>query len=80
MLTTHTIYQHSYGPCGEPYSVRARFAAGMSESHYWTEREAMDAREAAFDAGARAVHVAGLPCRLAAVGPVLSDPLPNVED
>ncbi len=78
-MNTLTLYQPSYGPHGEPFSVRARFAAGVVESHHWTEREAMDARDAAFDAGARSVHVCGLPLRLAAVVPVCSQPL-LVED
>jgi hypothetical protein len=69
MMTTYTRYQPSYGPAGEPYSVRARYAGSIIVSHYWTEAEAMDARDAAFDAGAVAVHVAGLPFHGAAVVP-----------
>jgi hypothetical protein len=80
MIATFTRFQPSYGPHGEPYSVRARFADRIDLSHYWTEREALDARDAAFDAGARAVHVAGLPLRVAVVAPVLSRPRLIVED
>jgi hypothetical protein len=80
MIATRTIYQPSYGPCGEPYRVRARFADHIDESHYWTERDALDARDAAFDAGARAVHVSGLPLRLAVVAPITHHPRLIVED
>jgi hypothetical protein len=80
MIAIATVYQPSYGPHGEPYSVRARFADRIDESHYWTEAEALDARDAAFGAGARAVHVAGLPMRGAIVAPVLSRPRLIVED
>ncbi len=70
-MHTLTIRMPSYGPQGQPYSVRARFAAGVVESHHWTEREALDARDVAFDAGAHSVHVCGLPFRGAAVVPHL---------
>jgi hypothetical protein len=80
MIATRTVYQPSYGPHGEPYSVRARFADRIDVSHFWTEREALDARDAAFDAGARAVHVAGLPLRGAVVAPVQPGPRLIVED
>ena len=79
-MTTLIVYQPHYGPQGQPYTVRARFADGMTEAHYWTEREAMDARDAAFDAGAKSVHVCGLPLRLAGTGPAAHHPLINVED
>jgi hypothetical protein len=80
MIATAIVYQPSYGPHGEPYSVRARFADRIDESHYWTEAEALDARDAAFDAGARAVHVAGLPLRVAIVAPIQPRPRLLVED
>ena len=72
----------SYGPHGEPYSVRARFDGRDNiESHHWTEGAALEARDRAFDAGARSVHVAGLPFRGAAAGfPRREPPLPYVED
>jgi hypothetical protein len=74
MIATFTRYQPSYGPHGEPYSVRARFADRIDLSHHLTERAAMDARDAAFDAGAFAVHVTGLPLRTAVVAPVTQRP------
>jgi hypothetical protein len=80
MLATFTRYQPSYGRHGEPFSVRARFADHIDLSHYWTEREALDARDAAFDAGAHAVHVVGLPLRVAVVAPVQPGPRLIVED
>jgi hypothetical protein len=80
VIATFTRDQPSYGPHGEPYSVRARFADRIDLSHFWTEREALDARDSAFDDGARAVHVAGLPLRLAVVAPVTSRPRLIVED
>jgi len=81
VFTTITVRQPSYGPQGQPFSVRARFADRMTEAHYWTEREAMEARDAAFDAGARAVHVAGLPFRGAAAGfPKPAAPLCIIDD
>jgi hypothetical protein len=80
MITTVTIHQPHYGPQGQPYIVRARFAEGQTVAHYWTEREAMEARGAAFDADAHAVHVAGLPFRSACVGPEVVSPLMNVDD
>ncbi len=79
MFATLVTPQPSYGPNGEPFSVRARFAAGVNVSHHWTEAEAMDARDAAFDAGARSVHVAGLPARLACTAPAVGE-LPEVLD
>ncbi len=80
MIHTSTVYQPHYGPHGEPYSVRARFADRIDLAHLWTEREALDARDAAFDAGTRAVHVTGLPMRGAVIAPVLSRPRLIVED
>ncbi len=80
MIATFTRFQPSYGPQGEPYSIRARFADRIDLSHFWTEREALDARDGAFDAGACAVHLAGLPMRGAVVAPVLSRPRLIVED
>jgi hypothetical protein len=79
-MTTLIVYQPHYGPQGQTYTVRARFASGMTEAHYWTEREAMDARDAAFDAGTKSVHVCGLPLRLASSTPSLHHPPVNVED
>lgn len=64
MITTRPAYLLSYGPHGEPHIVRARFADRIVVSHYWTERQALEARDAAFAAGATAVHVACLPMRL----------------
>ena len=64
MITTRTACLLCYGPDGEPYIVRARFADRIDVSHYWSEREALEARDTAFVAGATAVHVAGLPRRL----------------
>lgn len=80
MFVTMTVYHPHYGPHGEPYSVRSRFADRTTLSHHWTERDAMEARDQAFDAGAHGVHVAGLPLRSAAVGPVSSGPLPEVKE
>lgn len=80
MITTLTIRQPSYGPQGQPYSVRARFADRIDQSHHWTESEALDARDAAFDAGAHSVHVAGLPFRGACVVPHVETPLIVLDD
>jgi hypothetical protein len=80
VIATFTRFQPHHGPHGEPYSVRARFADRIDLSHHWTEREALDARDAAFDAGARSVQVAGLPMRGAVVAPVLSRPRLILED
>jgi hypothetical protein len=80
MLVTRTIYQPSYGPQGEPFSVRARFADGLHEAHYWNEAEAMEARDQAFDQGARAVHVAGLPLRVCGVFPRPAAALKIIDD
>lgn len=79
-MHTMTILQPSYGPQGQPYSVKARFADRIEESHHWTEREAMDARDAAFDTGAHAVYVAGLPCRVACGGFPVADRSLLIED
>ncbi len=80
MMATFIHFQPHYGPHGEPYSVRARYPGSTITTHFWTEREALDARDAAFDAGAHAVHVAGLPMRGAVIAPVLSVPLLIGED
>ena len=42
--------------------------AGPALSHHWSEAEALEARDRAFDGGARSLHVASLPLRLAAAG------------
>jgi hypothetical protein len=78
---TLTVYQPHYGPAGQPYSVRARFAGSSVVSHYWTAEQALDARDEAFQAGAVAVHVRGLPFVGCAAGfPTHQGPLPSVED
>lgn len=61
MITTPAVYLLPDGPHGEPYIVRARFSDRIDVSHYWTEQQALQARDAAFGAGATAVHVAGRP-------------------
>lgn len=80
MIWTTTVRQPHYGPQGQTFCVRARFADRIEESHHWTERAALDARDAAFDAGAWAVHVTGLPFRGAVVAPVTNRPRLIVED
>jgi hypothetical protein len=69
----HTIkhYQPHYGPSGEPYRVRARFADRTTVEHFWSQAEALEARDRAFDQGAKSVHVSGLPFIGAAAGLVL---------
>jgi hypothetical protein len=47
----------------------------------WTRDAALDARDAAFDAGAHTVHVSGLPMIGAACGfGEVKGPLPAIED
>ena len=58
MITLKHFCPH-YGPSGEPYRVRARFADRTHVEHFHTQAQALDARDAAFDAGAHAVHVSG---------------------
>jgi len=81
MFVTLTHYQPHYGPSGEPYRVRARYADRTTVEHFWSQAEALEARDRAFDAGARSVHVAGLPLRLAAAGfgPDVAE-LPEIAD
>jgi hypothetical protein len=67
-MTTLTRHQPHYGLHGSPYTVTSRFPGRITLSHHWTEAEALDARDAAYMAGARSVRVAGLPLRLAACG------------
>jgi hypothetical protein len=68
------------GPEGQPYSTRARFADHIETSYHWTSASALTARDAYFDAGAKAVTVCGLPITVAATGfPRLAN-LPEVKD
>jgi len=67
-MITFTHYQPHYGPHGEPYRVRARFDDRTTVEYFHTQAQALDARDAAFDAGARSVHVSGLPFIGAAAG------------
>jgi hypothetical protein len=80
-MHTLTHYQPHYGPQGEPYRVRARFDDRTTVQHFWTHRDAMEARDAAFDQGAHTVHVSGLPMIGAACGfPPHTNPLPEIAD
>ena len=67
-MITLTHYQPHYGPHGEPYRVRARYTDRTTVEYFHTQAQALDARDAAFDAGARSVHVSGLPMIAAAAG------------
>ena len=80
MIITHAVYLPSYGPHGEPFFVRARFEDRIEQAHCWTEREALDARDRAFDQGALSVHVAGLPCRFACNAPNHPSRPPALDD
>jgi hypothetical protein len=60
-MTTLKIYQPCLFPGGRTYRVRARYADRVSVAYFDTQAEALDARDAAFDQGAHAVHVSGLP-------------------
>lgn len=73
-MHTLTIAQpFHHAATGHTYRVRARFDNHSEESFHWTEAEALDARDEYFDRGAHAVHVAGLPCRVAVAGFPVSD-------
>ena len=76
-MDTLKIFQPSYGPHGEPFAVRARFADHavrarfadhIEVSFFWTASEANEQRDRYFDAAARSVHVRGLPAIVAAGG------------
>ena len=77
-VTTTTIYQPYYGPQCQPYAVRVEGDEGLSLRHFWTEREAWDARDEALDAGAVSVRILCATCRGCAV--VLRCPLLKIED
>lgn len=79
MFVSMTIYQPYHGPHGEPYRVRARFEAHSTLAYFWTSQEAAEARDKAFDEGASAVHITGLPCRGAAIVPKAAPPL-DIDD
>lgn len=69
MISMTTIYHPHYGPHGEPYTVRVETGSRVTLAHYWTEREAWEARDAALDAGVVSVRISGLPTRCYAVTP-----------
>ena len=82
-MYTITTYHPHYGPSGEPYRVRARFDGRTTVEHFWTHQDAMEARDRAFDQGAKSVHVSGLPFIGAACGfgpTVKASELPDIRD
>jgi len=79
MFTIKTYSPH-YGPQGQPFRVRARYQDYERVQYFWTEREAYEARDEAFNAGSLSVHVSGLPTIVAHSGfPQRTSKLPPVD-
>jgi hypothetical protein len=59
--TTITTANPHQGPRGEPFTVHATGRLGTTDESYWSEREALDARDRLLDAGHDQVRILGLP-------------------
>ncbi len=70
MRSEWTQFNPYYGPQGQPYAVEITTTTGGKISeHYWTSREAYEARDRALDAGFAHVRILGLPTYGVAVVP-----------
>jgi hypothetical protein len=56
-MDTLRIYNPCLFPGGKTYRVRACYRTHIHITYHDTQRDALDARDAAFDAGAVSVHV-----------------------